>query len=71
MANKCKIENLKKALDEAQNRSHTIADNVRILLQTNRKLFTMQLKMALDKGWTVWVTQTAEFHSYRADWENR
>ena len=39
MANKRKIENLKKAMDEAQTRSQTITDNVRVLLQTNREQF--------------------------------
>ena len=31
-ANKCKIENLKKSLDEVQNLSQAIIDNIRILL---------------------------------------
>ena len=24
----------------------------------------------MDKGWEAWATQTAELHTYRADWEN-
>ena len=69
--NKRKIENLKKALDEAQHRSQEITDNVRILLQTNREKFTTQLRTALDKGWTVWAVQATKLHTYRVDWENR
>ena len=71
MANKRKIENVKKALDEAQNHSQTIANKVCILLQTNCERFTTQLKTTLEKGWTIWATQAAELHSYRADWENQ
>ena len=69
--NKRKIENRKKALDEAQHRSHAITDNVHILLQTNWEKFTAQLRTALDKGWTAWAAQAAELHTCRADWENR
>ena len=25
----------------------------------------------MDKGWEAWVAQTAELHTYHADWENR
>ena len=70
-ANKRKIENLKKALDEVQAHVQTITDNVHILLQTNREWFTTQLKTTLDKRWVAWTMQAAELHTYRADWENR
>ena len=69
--NKRKIENLKKALDDAQSRSQAITDNVRVLLQTNHERFTTQLKTTLDKGWMAWAEQAAELHIYRADGENR
>ena len=69
--NKRKIENLKKALDEAQHRSHAITANMCILLQTNRENFTAQLKTSLDKGWTTWAAQATELHTYRTDWANR
>ena len=71
MANKRKIENLKKALDKVQARIQTITDNVRVLLQTNRERFTTQLKAMLDKGWAAWTTHAVELHTYWADWENR
>ena len=48
-ANKQEIVNLKNALQEAQYRSQITA-NVRIVLQTNREKFSVQLKTALDKG---------------------
>ena len=70
-SNKRKIENLKKALDEVQNHSQAITDNVCILLQTNREKFTTQLRTTLDKGWTVRAAQAAESHTYRADMEKR
>ena len=62
MANKREIENLTKSLDEAQNLSQTITNNIRVLLQTNHEQSTAQLKAALDKGWTTWATQVAELH---------
>ena len=71
MTNKQGIVKLKNVLQEAQNRSQAITENVRIVLQTNREKFSVQLKTALDKGWMAWVTQAAELHTYRADWENR
>ena len=70
MANKREIENLTKSLDEAQNLSQTITNNIRVLLQTNHEQSTAQLKAALDKGWTAWVTQAAELHTYQVNWEN-
>ena len=39
MANKQEIINLKNALQEAQNHSQVIKENVRIVLQTNREKF--------------------------------
>ena len=69
--NKRKIENLKKALDDAQSRSQAITGNVPMLLQKNRERFMTQLKTALDKGWTTWAEQAVELHIYRADGENR
>ena len=67
---KQEIENLKKTVEEACNRCQAITDDVRILLQTNRERFTVQLKPVLDKGWMAWAAQAAELHTYRADWEN-
>ena len=61
---KQEIENLKKTLEEAQNRCQVITDNVSILRQTNRERFTAQLQATLDKGWMVWATQAAELHTY-------
>ena len=69
-ANKRKIENLKKALEDLQAHSHLQTGRIRTLLQTNWERFTMQLQVTLDKGWAGWVTQVAELHTYRADWEN-
>ena len=71
VVNKRKIENLKRALDEAHIRSQAITDNVHVPLQTNRERFTMQLKTTLDNGWAAWAPQVAELHTYRADGENR
>ena len=69
-AYKQEVVNLKNALQEAQNSSQAITENVRIVLQTNREKFLAQLKTVLDKGWMAWATQAAELHSYQADWEN-
>ena len=71
MVNKKEIETLKKALVEAQNRSQVITNNICTLLHANWEKFTAQLTTTLDKGWMVWVTQAAELHTYRADWENQ
>ena len=67
---KQEIENLKKTVEEACNRCQAITDDVRILLQTNRERFTVQLKPVLDKGWMAWAAQAAELHTYWTDWEN-
>ena len=67
VTNKRKIENLKKALEESKARSQVQTDHVRTLLQINREWFTMQLKVALDKGWARWATQEAELYTYWAD----
>ena len=56
VVNKRKIENLKKALDEAQIRSQDIKDNMRVLLQTNQERFTAKLKTTLNKGRMAWAT---------------
>ena len=69
--NKHKIENLKKALDEAQNHSQAITNNVCILIQTNQEKFTAQLRTALDKGWMAWAAQATELHTCRVNLENR
>ena len=70
-ANKRKIENLKKALEESQARSQIQKDWIRVLLQTKQERFMTYLQAALDKGWAGWAKQAAELHTYRADWENR
>ena len=49
-AYKQEILNLKNALQEAQNHSQVIKENVHIVLQTNREKFSTQLKTAMDKG---------------------
>mgnify|MGYP000067080054 FL=1 len=68
---KQEILNLKNALQQAQNHAQTVKENIRIILQTNREKFSAQLKTAMDKGWEAWAAQTAELHTYRADWQNR
>ena len=68
---KQEIQNLKNALPEAQNHAQAIKENARIVLQTNREQFSAQLKTRMDKGWGAWAAQTAELHTYLADWENR
>ena len=65
------ILSLKKALQEVQNHSQVIKENVRIVLQTHREKFSAQLKTEMDKGWMAWAAHAAELHTYRADWENR
>ena len=72
IANKRKIENLKKALEELEARSQIQMDQIRVLLQTKKECFTTQMQAAaLDKGWAGWAKQVAELHTYRVDWENR
>ena len=68
---KQEILNQKNALQQAQNHAQTVKENIRIILQTNREKFLTQLKTVMDKGWEACATQTAELHTYRADWENR
>ena len=67
---KQEILDLKNAQQHAQNHAGVVKENIRIILQTNREKFSVQLKTAMDKGWEAWATQTAELHTYRADWEN-
>ena len=68
VANKRKIENLTKALDESQVRATLMTDRICTLLQANHEKFNTQLKVAMDKGW---ATQAAKLHTYRTDRENR
>ena len=68
---KQEILTLRNALQEEQNHSRVIIENVRIVLQTNREKFSAQLKTVKDKGWMVWAAQAAELHIYRVDWENQ
>ena len=68
VANKRKIENLTKALDESQVRATLMTDRIRTILQDNHEKFNTRLKVAMDKGW---ATQAAELHTYCADRENR
>ena len=71
IANKRKIENLKKALQESQACATLLADRIRTLLQENRGRFSTQLKAAMDKGWVGWATQVAKLHTFHVDLENR
>ena len=56
VANKRKIENLTKALDESQVRATLMTDWIRTILQANHEKFNMKLKAAMDKGWAGWAT---------------
>ena len=71
VANKRKIENLTKALDESQVHATLMTDRIRTILQANHEKFNMKLKAAMDKGWARWATQAIELHIYCADRENR
>ena len=55
VANKRKIENLKKVLEDSLARTHLKTDRICILLQTKQERFTAQLQAVLDKGWARWV----------------
>ena len=67
---KQEIMDVKNALQHAQNHAQVVKENIHIVLQTNREKFSAQLKTAMDKGSEAWAAQTAELHTYRADWEN-
>ena len=55
VANKRKIENLKKALEDLQAHTTWRTDRICTFLQTKHKWFTRQLQAALDKGWAGWA----------------